>query len=830
MISEVTRRNIIDFLVRERVRWHGRLDEIAFLSRIYQLEKLSSTDQRKEFANAKDDIWQHRVRNYDWEDDWIFDDDRFGLLKGEDTIFLRFLVEMLHPVVRSDPIEVNILFNVLNAHLRVDGFELVQKGEVSGRPVFVALSINAGSPSVEQSGFSPEVGGERGSGATGSLFLTPQEVAALLRIDLTTVDSFLAAGDLRSMRLGKECRILADDVFNFLGEAVRRQQTELLKDSLSDPKIWARMIVKDPVKRKEIEDSHYAGGSFGAFLKSGLMALKSEEVGGRKEQLEDGTNVAVGTQFLEEPARTMLPFCLPSQAKHIRNWKENLAKLRDRFDRLIDEFCVSECFLIQTLIPAYNIQSRNPPGILPDRKRIRAGPGLTLEPAKLFIPGKSPVGLFPMMNVRGEPMLGTDGQPVAFRLGLSRYLSVYAIPDGQRPLPVPLLMELIGDGTNLLYQLPAEIAVCVWRNWQLGYSQRLSDTETLWLEALFEMSWRRRRGSPFHSERYAWHENGSVALSGTGLFPRLPHFITSTPGEFAPHEHGYPRAFYSKISDVARASVAAIDEILECEATADVACTNKANSKSAPTVVLLTVNEHETNAVLDAFMGVGRMPAHTTRAGITYNELGNHGGMRIVHTICEMGAGGIGAVQQRTRAAIDAWKPAAVIAVGIAFGMDESKQKIGDVLVAAQLQDYELGRLGNNGTISPRGDKPGTSDPLRNRLRQAYANQRRATADWPKVHFGLVLSGQKLVDNLDYREALKALYSGAIGGEMEGVGLYVSASEAKVDWIVIKGICDWGHNKNNPDKENWQKLVAQNAARVLKSALDLGNLYSKEFN
>jgi nucleoside phosphorylase len=252
------------------------------------------------------------------------------------------------------------------------------------------------------------------------------------------------------------------------------------------------------------------------------------------------------------------------------------------------------------------------------------------------------------------------------------------------------------------------------------------------------------------------------------------------------------------------------------------------NSKSAPTVVLLTVNEHETSAVLDAFLGVGRIPAHTTRAGITYNELGNHGGMRIVHTICEMGAGGIGAAQQRTRAAADAWRPVAVVAVGIAFGMDESKQKIGDVLVATQLQDYELGRVGSNGNITPRGDKPGTSDPLRNRLRHADANQRRASADWPKVHFGLVLSGQKLVDNLDYREALKALYSGAIGGEMEGVGLYVSATEAKVDWIVIKGLCDWGHNKNNPEKETWQKLAAHNAARVLKSALDLGNLYSSD--
>jgi nucleoside phosphorylase len=81
------------------------------------------------------------------------------------------------------------------------------------------------------------------------------------------------------------------------------------------------------------------------------------------------------------------------------------------------------------------------------------------------------------------------------------------------------------------------------------------------------------------------------------------------------------------------------------------------------------------------------------------------------------------------------------------------------------------------------------------------------------------------VDNLDYRESLKSLFPEAIGGEMEGVGLYVSACAAKVDWIVIKAICDWGHHKNHAEKDAWQQLAAANSVRVLKAALDLGGLY-----
>jgi len=244
------------------------------------------------------------------------------------------------------------------------------------------------------------------------------------------------------------------------------------------------------------------------------------------------------------------------------------------------------------------------------------------------------------------------------------------------------------------------------------------------------------------------------------------------------------------------------------------------------TIVLLTVNEHETRAVLDTFVGSSAIPKQTPIAGVTYNELGEHGGISIVHTIAEMGSGGVGSSQQRTLQAIDAWHPAAVVAVGIAFGMDEDKQRMGDVLVSTQIQDYELARVNSNGTLTLRGEKPRASDALYNRLRQSDTAQKRLLADWPKVRFGLVLSGQKLVDNIDYRNSLRALQTEAIGGEMEATGLYVSATMRKTDWIVVKAICDWGHNKSLGDKDALQWSAAQNAVRVLKAAIDLGAPWS----
>jgi len=66
-ISEATRRDIIDYLITNNVRWSGRLEEPEFLNRLFDLSRLPSTDYRKsQFPTAYEDIWQHRVNNFDW--------------------------------------------------------------------------------------------------------------------------------------------------------------------------------------------------------------------------------------------------------------------------------------------------------------------------------------------------------------------------------------------------------------------------------------------------------------------------------------------------------------------------------------------------------------------------------------------------------------------------------------------------------------------------------------------------------------------------------------------------------------------------------------------
>jgi formylglycine-generating enzyme required for sulfatase activity/nucleoside phosphorylase len=235
-----------------------------------------------------------------------------------------------------------------------------------------------------------------------------------------------------------------------------------------------------------------------------------------------------------------------------------------------------------------------------------------------------------------------------------------------------------------------------------------------------------------------------------------------------------------------------------------------------PDVVLVTVNENETRAVHEAFVkasGVEGVPV--ALSGRLYHDLGIVNGTSVYHAISEMGSGGSGGMQQTVEKAISVLKPGAVIAIGIAFGVNEKKQAIGDVLVSKLLRLYDLQRVGKRSRIILRGARPDASPRLVSHFR-GFAQTK---WDGAPVKIGVLLTGDKLVDNVDYRNQLLKLESEAEGGEMEGAGLYVSSSENKVDWIVIKAICDWADGSKDTDKATRQMLAARNAAEFVVGSL-----------
>lgn len=149
-ISQIARRDIFDAIQIESIDWAGRLDETTFLSRLYDLESMPSSDGR--YSSAKGDIWQHRCNNYDWDDDWVFYDSRFNLLDCNDDIFLNFLCHMLHPVVRTDIEEVKKILKIFNGMLSHDDFEIIELSHISNKPVFSGRMKFVGKASIEKKG------------------------------------------------------------------------------------------------------------------------------------------------------------------------------------------------------------------------------------------------------------------------------------------------------------------------------------------------------------------------------------------------------------------------------------------------------------------------------------------------------------------------------------------------------------------------------------------------------------------------------------------------------------------------------------------------------
>lgn len=145
-ISNITKQEIYEIFFRgidkellfgmENVKYDyfGKLKEIDFLKRIYDLEAMESLDQR--YDNAEDDIRQHTVCNDDYPYCWVFEDERFNLSDGSDEIYLRFICEVFHPEVRVEKGNWKEFLEAINKLLNNDGYEIYPIDRISNRDIY----------------------------------------------------------------------------------------------------------------------------------------------------------------------------------------------------------------------------------------------------------------------------------------------------------------------------------------------------------------------------------------------------------------------------------------------------------------------------------------------------------------------------------------------------------------------------------------------------------------------------------------------------------------------------------------------------------------------
>ena len=124
-ISQLTRRDIVDGLLLSGEPFYGRLDLISFLKRVWPLKSMPSTDYR--VKDAEGDIWQHMVRNSDWNDSELLYN-RLGITDIPDEQFAQFLETCVRPLVLPDsPDEVAQMVVWFNDALHRDGFTILDE-------------------------------------------------------------------------------------------------------------------------------------------------------------------------------------------------------------------------------------------------------------------------------------------------------------------------------------------------------------------------------------------------------------------------------------------------------------------------------------------------------------------------------------------------------------------------------------------------------------------------------------------------------------------------------------------------------------------------------
>jgi nucleoside phosphorylase len=240
-------------------------------------------------------------------------------------------------------------------------------------------------------------------------------------------------------------------------------------------------------------------------------------------------------------------------------------------------------------------------------------------------------------------------------------------------------------------------------------------------------------------------------------------------------------------------------------------------------VMIMTVNSGERDAVLSAAKEFTQEPAwRNFTANLTVYELGVINETRVsVVQAGEQGTTTPAGAPMSTASAIRHLAPDYAIITGICYGLQPHDQAMGDVLVSQRIRDLDLGGLKDDGTgvvERGRGENLQPSHVLLNRCQAAQSDW-----DGTAVHFGEMLAWNKLVNSERTVLRLRDEYPTAIGGEMEGAGFNSAARRAGVDWILVKGISDWGYGKTS----DHQPAAAGNAARFVLHMIAIGALRTR---
>lgn len=227
-------------------------------------------------------------------------------------------------------------------------------------------------------------------------------------------------------------------------------------------------------------------------------------------------------------------------------------------------------------------------------------------------------------------------------------------------------------------------------------------------------------------------------------------------------------------------------------------------------VLIVTATDTETEAMHSKLTPLlGYSDILLVYSGSYTYYFGVFGKYKVAHVQSNMGSIGRDSAIMAVSNAVRTLNPKFVIMIGIAFGIDSEKQNIGDVLISEGVIPYDNKRVGQD--VIYRGQNAPSSKILLSRFKSIRTWQ--YLLDESKVANKIVaqiLSGEELIDSKERRDELVSEFPISKGGEMEGAGLF-AACDGTVDWILVKGICDFADGNKGVNKKQNQNIAINSA-------------------
>lgn len=225
-------------------------------------------------------------------------------------------------------------------------------------------------------------------------------------------------------------------------------------------------------------------------------------------------------------------------------------------------------------------------------------------------------------------------------------------------------------------------------------------------------------------------------------------------------------------------------------------------------VVILAATETELEVLKDLLIDSGIKCADPVAAEVPYYEIIGYS-FPVFVANCLKGSIGPASSINTVNKIIKQLDPEYILMGGIAFGLQREKQAVSDILVAEQVWDYERAKVTDNTTID-RGSKYDANGTLIQTIRLISSGNSKY-----RFHYGLFASGEKLVNNAEFKAKLLDAEPECIGGDMEAAGLASACHNSRTGWLVAKAISDWGESKQDDAQVNAAKASFQALLKVL---------------